>query len=125
LIDFSTIENIMISRFTIFVAACALIGTASASIQPQVVGSATDRLFTISRGGSTSIVKEATSVVKGANPTAKGGKPAAKGNIVPASKGQGASVPNEIFNLVKSIVGAGVLGLPAGEDNISNICYLR
>jgi hypothetical protein len=26
----------------------------------------------------------------------------------------GASVPNEIFNLVKSIVGAGVLGLPAG-----------
>jgi hypothetical protein len=26
-----------------------------------------------------------------------------------------ASIPNEIFNLVKSIVGAGVLSLPAGE----------
>lgn len=30
------------------------------------------------------------------------------------STSKGASVPNEIFNLVKSIVGAGVLGLPAG-----------
>ena len=30
---------------------------------------------------------------------------------------EGASVPNEIFNLVKSIVGAGVLGLPAGMLN--------
>ena len=29
----------------------------------------------------------------------------------------GASVPNEIFNLAKSIVGAGVLGLPAGESD--------
>lgn len=28
---------------------------------------------------------------------------------------EGASMPNEIFNLVKSIVGAGVLGLPAGK----------
>lgn len=27
---------------------------------------------------------------------------------------EGASIPNEVFNLVKSIVGAGVLGLPAG-----------
>lgn len=108
----------MISRFTIFVAACAFIGTASASIQSQVVGSAADRRYTISRGRGTSIVKGAESAVKG-------GDPIAKGNIVPASKGQGASVPNEIFNLVKSIVGAGVLGLPAGEDNISNICYLR
>jgi hypothetical protein len=26
-----------------------------------------------------------------------------------------ASIPNEIFNLVKSIVGAGVLSLPAGR----------
>ena len=26
-----------------------------------------------------------------------------------------ASIPNEVFNLVKSIVGAGVLSLPAGE----------
>ena len=32
------------------------------------------------------------------------------------SSGTGtASMPNEIFNLVKSIVGAGVLSLPAGE----------
>jgi hypothetical protein len=114
----------MIARVTIFVAACALIGTTSASIQSQVVGSAADRLLTISRGGSTSIVKGAKSAFKGGKPSAIGTNPAAKGNIVPASKGQGASVSNEIFNLVKSIVGAGVLGLPAGEDNISNICYL-
>ncbi len=33
---------------------------------------------------------------------------------VPTSTSKGASVPNEIFNLVKSIVGAGVVGLPAG-----------
>ena len=35
-----------------------------------------------------------------------------------ASAGTGggtASIPNEVFNLVKSIVGAGVLSLPAGE----------
>ena len=32
----------------------------------------------------------------------------------PKVSGGSASVPNEIFNLVKSIVGAGVLGLPAG-----------
>ena len=33
------------------------------------------------------------------------------------SEGGGtASIPNEIFNLVKSIVGAGVLSLPAGES---------
>jgi len=30
------------------------------------------------------------------------------------SSGGTASIPNEIFNLVKSIVGAGVLSLPAG-----------
>jgi len=27
-----------------------------------------------------------------------------------------ASIPNEVFNLIKSIVGAGVLSLPAGKD---------
>jgi len=33
-----------------------------------------------------------------------------------SSNGGGtASIPNEVFNLVKSIVGAGVLSLPAGE----------
>lgn len=31
---------------------------------------------------------------------------------------QGASIPTEIFNLVKSIVGAGVLGLPAGTRRL-------
>jgi hypothetical protein len=39
----------------------------------------------------------------------KGGGAAETANI-----DDGASMPNEIFNLVKSIVGAGVLGLPAG-----------
>jgi hypothetical protein len=35
-----------------------------------------------------------------------------------------ATIPNEVFNLVKSIVGAGVLSLPAGKYNLSidNIC---
>jgi len=33
---------------------------------------------------------------------------------------QGASIPNEIFNLVKSIVGAGVLGLPGGIAAFGN-----
>jgi hypothetical protein len=113
----------MVSRVTIFVAAFALNGTASASIQSQVMGSAADRHFTLSRGGSTSIVKRSESAVEGGKPSVKRTEPAAKGKIVPASKGQSASVPNEIFNLVKNIVGAGVLGLPAGEDNISNICY--
>ena len=28
-----------------------------------------------------------------------------------------ATIPNEVFNLVKSIVGAGVLSLPAGKKN--------
>jgi hypothetical protein len=31
------------------------------------------------------------------------------------TSGGTASIPNEIFNLVKSIVGAGVLSLPAGK----------
>jgi hypothetical protein len=116
----------MISRLTIFAAACAIIGTASASIQSQVVGSAAERLHAISRRRGTSIAKGAESAVKVGKPSAKGAKHAAKGKIVSASKGQGASVPNEIFNLIKSIVGAGVLGLPAGEDNISNnTCFLR
>lgn len=35
---------------------------------------------------------------------------------VSSSSGTGtASIPNEIFNLVKSIVGAGVLSIPAGK----------
>jgi hypothetical protein len=40
----------------------------------------------------------------------------AASNANEASNGGGtASIPNEVFNLVKSIVGAGVLSLPAGE----------
>ena len=39
-----------------------------------------------------------------------------KGSAAVAAVGGGtASISNEIFNLVKSIVGAGVLSLPAGE----------
>ena len=41
---------------------------------------------------------------------------AANGDPAAATSGGGtATIPNEIFNLVKSIVGAGVLSLPAGE----------
>jgi len=36
------------------------------------------------------------------------------GGVTPASSDGGAPIPYMIFNLVKSIVGAGVLGLPAG-----------
>ncbi|GKY91352.1 hypothetical protein MPSEU_000107400 [Mayamaea pseudoterrestris] len=37
-----------------------------------------------------------------------------------ASPGGGATIPNEVFNLVKSIVGAGVLSLPAGVAAFGN-----
>ena len=36
-----------------------------------------------------------------------------------------ATIPNEIFNLVKNIVGAGVLSLPAGELNIASIQFIQ
>ena len=43
-------------------------------------------------------------------------EPAAANGAPAATTGGGtATIPNEIFNLVKSIVGAGVLSLPAGE----------
>jgi hypothetical protein len=38
-------------------------------------------------------------------------------NIIPAGD---ASIPNEVFNVIKSIVGAGVLGLPAGIASFGN-----
>jgi hypothetical protein len=34
-----------------------------------------------------------------------------------AESGGTATIPNEVFNLIKSIVGAGVLSLPAGESS--------
>mmetsp|Transcript_19592 Transcript_19592/g.29062 ORF Transcript_19592/g.29062 Transcript_19592/m.29062 type:complete len:469 (-) Transcript_19592:1135-2541(-) len=45
------------------------------------------------------------------------------GGKTPSSMGssnEGATIPNEIFNLVKSIVGAGILGLPAGIAAFGN-----
>jgi hypothetical protein len=36
-----------------------------------------------------------------------------------------ATIPNEVFNLVKSIVGAGVLSLPAGKYNMLIICRFQ
>ena len=43
---------------------------------------------------------------------------------VPATRGgaddSGATIPNEVFNLVKNIVGAGVLSLPAGVAAFGN-----
>jgi amino acid permease len=38
-------------------------------------------------------------------------------NVIPAGD---ASIPNEVFNVIKSIVGAGVLGLPAGIASFGN-----
>ena len=52
-------------------------------------------------------------------PPVRGKKQAAE---VSAITTEGASIPNEIFNLVKSIVGAGVLGLPAGK---SPMCFVE
>lgn len=37
-----------------------------------------------------------------------------------SSSNEGATIPNEVFNLVKSIVGAGILGLPAGIAAFGN-----
>ena len=34
----------------------------------------------------------------------------------PTTTTEGASIPSEVFNLVKGIVGVGVLSLPAGES---------
>ena len=45
--------------------------------------------------------------------------------IAPSQNEDGASIPNEIFNLVKSIVGAGVLGLPAGMSSTTGGHVLR
>ena len=39
-------------------------------------------------------------------------------------KGGTATIPNEIFNLVKSIVGAGVLSLPAGTSLVMYVYML-
>lgn len=50
------------------------------------------------------------------------GGAAAKKKIAPKNSHQisvsteGASIPNEVFNLVKAIVGVGVLSLPAGNE---------
>ena len=41
-------------------------------------------------------------------------------NAAVSSSSEGATIPNEIFNLVKSILGAGVLGLPAGIAAFGN-----
>lgn len=45
---------------------------------------------------------------------ASAAKPVAKPSLKPSIPPGTAEVPEEVFNLVKSIVGAGVLGLPAG-----------
>ncbi|KAI2507061.1 transmembrane amino acid transporter protein [Fragilaria crotonensis] len=42
------------------------------------------------------------------------------GSANTAVSSEGATIPNEIFNLVKSILGAGVLGLPAGIAAFGN-----
>ena len=42
------------------------------------------------------------------------------GSAKTAISSEGATIPNEIFNLVKSILGAGVLGLPAGVAAFGN-----
>lgn len=36
-----------------------------------------------------------------------------------------ATIPNEVFNLVKSIVGAGVLSLPAGTYVVEHAIYFH
>ena len=43
-------------------------------------------------------------------------KAAPKNSHQIAVSSEGASIPNEVFNLVKAIVGVGVLSLPAGNE---------
>lgn len=47
-----------------------------------------------------------------------------RGGEAAATGGGTATIPTEVFNLVKSIAGAGVLSLPAGECEIC-VCVSR
>lgn len=65
----------------------------------------------LARGGARRIISSKESTVKPATATVT------DESIIPTGT---ASMPNEVFNLVKSIVGAGVLGLPAGIAAVAN-----
>lgn len=90
----------------LFIAAAllAVLSSVSASSHHHVVGSSlvkkpfTTSIDKIPRGGA----KKAAAAAKAAGPPA----------IITTT--EGASIPNEVFNLVKAIVGVGVLSLPAG-----------
>lgn len=45
------------------------------------------------------------------------GNDAAAAAVEPQESGGTATIPTEVFNLIKSIVGAGVLSLPAGTSH--------
>ena len=49
--------------------------------------------------------------------TRLGNDAAAAAAEVPRGGDGTATIPNEVFNLIKSIVGAGVLSLPAGKSD--------
>ena len=52
---------------------------------------------------------------------------ASAGAIEPRGGGESggtATIPNEVFNLIKSIAGAGVLSLPAGMKKKSVVCFV-
>jgi len=75
----------------------------SASSPPHVVKPFVTRLDKVPRGGARIV------------PAPKAQKTAAvEATTTPSTTTEGASIPNEVFNLVKGIVGVGVLSLPAG-----------
>lgn len=59
-------------------------------------------------------------VPRGGASAAKRAPKKAAANNAPAVSTEGASIPNEVFNLVKGIVGVGVLSLPAGVAAFGN-----
>ena len=84
-----------------------------------VPGATANRILSINRGGANAKGQVPKSISrKNEKAVSKQDSASRKMNtktLAPTATVKGASVPNEIFNLVKSIVGAGVLGLPAGK----------
>lgn len=101
------------------VAALAALSATVTAFQPSAL-----RLpvTTSSSSSVTSIVHHAAAVKKSNKfaPLRMAGGESSNSEAVGTTGGGTATIPNEVFNLVKSIVGAGVLSLPAGIAAFGN-----
>ena len=94
-------------RFSYLLLAASLSAATAASNAP-FAATARVSLSAVPRGGASRMTKPNRSSPSAVTTAARGGGQEA------AVGGGTASIPNEIFNLVKGIVGVGVLSLPAG-----------